>query len=127
MKKLILAFVLFPMFCLSQTLIQDVSFMSFMNEVKDTHKSTEISTNMSVYIENGFLCIKSDIDFSKYKIVKIHPKEDFTNGDTEVYEIIMDNETNYAYMANYKKSRVLLITNEEQTETTLIYDKKGAI
>lgn len=124
MKNLILFFVLSPLFCLSQTLIDNVSIMSFLNTKKDFHKSTEVLSNMNIYVDSGYLYIKDDIETLKYKIEGEYDIE--INGEqTNGYEITIDKKPHLAYVVYYEKSKALKIENRSNDDITLFYEKRG--
>lgn len=124
MKKLFLLIVLFPLFGFSQVLIEDVSRMSFNHPSKNIHKTTEVNSNMTVFVEKGFLCVKSNIESYKFKIIKKHLAED-VNGEKDLYEIVIDNEKYYASIVYYKKSKVLLLKSIKDDDFTLYYENQG--
>jgi hypothetical protein len=125
MKKLIIILLLIPFFGISQILVEDVSVMSLLNKKKDTHSSMDVTTNMSIYIENGYFYIKSDIDWTKSKIIKTLKAED-TGYESDTYIIMMDGEEEQAYTFTDKKNRGLMIVNNKRKETTIFYERRDA-
>lgn len=124
MKKLILILLLVPLFSFSQTLVNNVSRMSYLDTPKNIHKTTEVLSNMSIYIESGYLFIKDDIETLKYKIVKIHSVE--VEGKKEnVYEVLIGKEKHLASVSNYQNSRALLLESIDDTDVTFFYEKRG--
>lgn len=124
MKKVFLLIVLFPLFGLSQVLIEDVSRMSFNHPSKNIHKTTEVSSNMSVFVENGFICVKSNIESYRFKILKKYIAEDI-NGEKDLYEILIGNEKYYASIVYYKNSKALMLQSIKDDDFTLYYENKG--
>ena len=124
MKKLILILLVCPLFSFSQTLIKDVYKMSYLDTPKNFHKTTDVLSNMSIYVESGFLIIKDDLETLKYKIVKIHSVE--VEGKKEnVYEVLIGKEKYLASVSNYQNSRALLLESIDDTDVTLFYEKRG--
>lgn len=124
MKKLLFILFLLPVVSFSQILIKDVSRMSYLDTPKNIHKTTEVLTNMSIFVENGYLYIKDDLETLKYKIIKIHNVVDKGEKVT-VYEILINKEKHLASISNYKKSRAILLESVDDTDATIFYDKEG--
>ena len=124
MKKLLFILFLLPVVGFSQVLIKDVSRMSYLNTPKNLHKTSEVLTNMSIFVENGYLYIKDDLETLKYKIIKIHNIVDKGEKVT-VYEILINKEKHLASISNYKKSRAILLESVDDTDATIFYDKEG--
>ena len=124
MKKLILILLVCPLFSFSQTLIKDVYKMSYLDTPKNFHKTTDVLSNMSIYVESGYLFIKDDLETLKCKIVKIHSVE--VEGKKEnVYEVLIGKEKYLASVSNYQNSRALLLESIDDTDVTLFYEKRG--
>jgi hypothetical protein len=98
--------------------------MSYLDTEKDFHKTTEVLTNMSVFIENGFLYIKDDLETLKYKIVKIHSLE-VEEKKENVYEILIEKEKYFVSVSNYKNSIALLLESLDDTDVSIFYEKRG--
>lgn len=124
MKQLLFILFLLPVVGFSQVLIKDVSRMSYLNTPKNLHKTSEVLTNMSIFVENGYLYIKDDLETLKYKIIKIHNIVDKGEKVT-VYEILINKEKHLASISNYKKSRAILLESVDDTDATIFYDKEG--
>lgn len=124
MKKLLFILFLLPVVSFSQILIKDVSRMSYLDTPKNIHKTSEVLTNMSIFVENGYLYIKDDLETLKYKIIKIHNVVDKGEKVT-VYEILINKEKHLASISNYKKSRAILLESVDDTDATIFYDKEG--
>ncbi len=75
MKKLLFILFLLPLVSFSQILIKDVSRMSYLDSPKNVHKSTEVLTHMSIFVKDGFLYIKDDLETLKYKITDTYLSE----------------------------------------------------
>ena len=124
MKKLFLILLVCPLFSFSQTLIKDVSRMSYLDSPKNIHRTTEVLSNMIIYVDSGYLFIKDDLEILKYKIVKIHSVE--VEGKKEnVYEVLIGKEKHLASVSNYQNSRDLLLESIEDTDVTFFYEKRG--
>ena len=124
MKKLILILLLSPLFSFSQVLIKDVSRMSYLDTPKNIHKTTEVLSNMSIYIESGYLFIKDDIETLKYKVIDTY-LSDINGKETTVYEILIKNEKYIAYVDSVKKSRFLFLRSDKDTDVSFFYEKRG--
>ena len=124
MKQLLFILFLIPVVGFSQVLIKDVSRMSYLNTPKNIHNTSEVLTNMSIFVENGYLYIKDDLETLKYKIIKIHNIVDKGEKVT-VYEILINKEKHLASISNYKKSRAILLESVDDTDATIFYDKEG--
>ena len=124
MKQLLFILFLLPVVGFSQVLIKDVSRMSYLNTPKNLHKTSEVLTNMSIFVENGYLYIKDDLETLKYKIIKIHNIVDKGEKVT-VYEILINKEKYLTSISNYKKSRAILLESVNDTDATIFYDKEG--
>lgn len=122
MKKLILILLLSPLFLFSQTLVKSVSIVSYLDTPKKIHKSTDVLTNMSIYVENGYFYIKDDLETLNYKITKTHNFVD-KGENVIIYEILIGKERYIAHIVYYKKSRALLLESIEDTDSVIFYDK----
>ena len=124
MKKLLFILFLLPVVSFSQILIKDVSRMSYLDTPKNIHKTTEVLSNMSVYIESGYLFIKDDIETLKYKVIDTY-LSDINGQETTVYEILIKNEKYIAYVDSVKKSRFLFLRSDKDTDVSFFYEKRG--
>ena len=124
MKKLILILLLSPLFSFSQVLIKDVSRMSYLDSPKNIHRTTEVLSNMRIYIESGYLFIKDDIETLKYKVIDTY-LSDINGQETTVYEILIKNEKYIAYVDSVKKSRFLFLRSDKDTDVSFFYEKRG--
>lgn len=124
MKKLILILLFIPLFSFSQTLVNNVSRMSYLDTPKNIHKTTEVLSNMSIYIESGYLFIKDDIETLKYKVIDTY-LSDINGKETTVYEILIKNEKYIAYVDSVKKSRFLFLMSDKDTDVSFFYEKRG--
>lgn len=124
MKKLILILLFVPLFSFSQTLVNNVSRMSYLDTPKNIHKTTEVLSNMRIYIESGYLFIKDDIETLKYKVIDTY-LSDINGKETTVYEILIKNEKYIAYVDSVKKSRFLFLMSDKDTDVSFFYEKRG--
>jgi hypothetical protein len=75
---------------------------------------------MTVFIEDNYLVMKSKVETTKYKIMKVSIDE---FNDT-VYEILIDKKPHTASLFTYEKSSGLLIYSKNKDEKTIIYERK---
>ena len=124
MKKLLFILFLFPAVSFSQILIKDVSRMSYLDTPKNIHKTTEVLSNMSVYIESGYLFIKDDLETLKYKVIDTYLSD--TNGkEITVYEILIKDEKYVAYVDSVRGSRFLFLRSVDDTDVSFFYEKRS--
>ena len=124
MKKLLFILFLLPVVSFSQILIKDVSRMSYLDTPKNIHKTTEVLTNMSVYIESGYLFIKDDLETLKYKVIDTYLSD--TNGkEITVYEILIKDEKYVAYVDSVRDSRFLFLRSVDDTDVSFFYEKRS--
>lgn len=124
MKKLLFILFLFPAVSFSQILIKDVSRMSYLDTPKNIHKTTEVLSNMSVYIESGYLFIKDDLETLKYKVIDTYLSD--TNGkEITVYEILIKDEKYVAYVDSVRDSRFLFLRSVDDTDVSFFYEKRS--
>lgn len=88
MKKLFLILLLLPLFCSSQTILKDVGRICIVDENKNTSDCTEVVSNMSIFIENDYLVIKTDIETIKYPIDSYYINKEGEKLDT--FDVIID-------------------------------------
>ena len=124
MKKLLFILCLFPAVSFSQILIKDVSRMSYLDTPKNIHKTTEVLSNMSIYIESGYLFIKDDIETLKYKVIDTY-LSDINGKETTVYEIFIKNEKYVAYVDSVRDSRFLFLRSVDDTDVSFFYEKRS--
>lgn len=124
MKKLLFILFLFPAVSFSQILIKDVSRMSYLDTPKNIHKTTEVLSNMSIYIESGYLFIKDDLETLKYKVIDTYLSD--TNGkEITVYEILIKDEKYVAYVDSVRDSRFLFLRSVDDTDVSFFYEKRS--
>ena len=124
MKKLLFIFFLLPVVSFSQILIKDVSRMSYLDTPKNIHKTTEVLSNMSIYIESGYLFIKDDLETLKYKVIDTYLSD--TNGkEITVYEILIKDEKYVAYVDSVRDSRFLFLRSVDDTDVSFFYEKRS--
>ena len=125
MKKLILILLVCPLFSFSQTLIKDVYKMSYLDTPKNFHKTTDVLTNMSIYVESGYLFIKDDLETLKYKVTDTYLSEDSNGTEITVYEIIIENEKYFTYVSSVKDSRFLYLRSLEGDDASFFYERRN--
>lgn len=124
MKKLLIIVLLLPFVSFSQILIKDVSRMSYLDTPKNIHKTTEVLSNMSIYIESGYLFIKDDLETLKYKVIDTYLSD--TNGkEITVYEILIKDEKYVAYVDSVRDSRFLFLRSVDDTDVSFFYEKRS--
>ncbi len=124
MKKLLFILFLLPVVSFSQILIKDVSRMSYLDTPKNIHKTTEVLSNMSIYIESGYLFIKDDLETLKYKVIDTYLSD--TNGkEITVYEILIKDEKYVAYVDSVRDSRFLFLRSVDDTDVSFFYEKRS--
>lgn len=124
MKKLLIILLLLPIVSFSQILIKDVSRMSYLDTPKNIHKTTEVLSNMSIYIESGYLFIKDDLETLKYKVIDTYLSD--TNGkEITVYEILIKDEKYVAYVDSVRDSRFLFLRSVDDTDVSFFYEKRS--
>ncbi len=124
MKKLLFIIFLLPVVSFSQILIKDVSRMSYLDTPKNIHKTTEVMSNMIVYIESGYLFIKDDLETLKYKVTDTYLSEDVNGREITVYEILIENEKYFTYVSSVKDSRFLYLRSLEGDDASFFYEKR---
>lgn len=124
MKKLILILLVCPLFSFSQTLIKDVYRMSYLDTPKNFHKTTDVLSNMSIYVDSGYLLIKDDLETLKYKVTDSY-LSDINGKETTVYEILIEDEKYIAYVDSVEKSRFLFLRSDKDTDVSFFYEKRG--
>ena len=124
MKKLFLILLVCPLFSFSQTLIKDVSRMSYLDSPKNIHRTTEVLSNMIIYVDSGYLFIKDDLETLKYKVTDSY-LSDINGKETTVYEILIEDEKYIAYVDSVEKSRFLFLRSDKDTDVSFFYEKRG--
>ena len=125
MKKLLFILFLLPVVSFSQILIKDVSRMSYLDSPKNVHKSTEVLTHMSIFVKDGFLYIKDDLETLKYKITDTYLSENGNGREITVYEILIKNEKYVAYVDSVRDSRFLFLRSVDDTDVSFFYEKRS--
>lgn len=98
--------------------------MSYLDAPKKIHKSTDVLSNMSIYVESGYLFIKDDLETLKYKVTDSY-LSDVNGKETTVYEILIENEKYIAYVDSVEKSRFLFLRSDKDTDVSFFYEKRG--
>jgi hypothetical protein len=124
MKKLILILLVCPLFSFSQTLIKDVYKMSYLDTPKNIHKSTDVLSNMTIYVDSGYLFIKDDLETLKYKVTDSY-LSDINGKETTVYEILIEEEKYFTYVSYVKDSIFLYLKSLEGDDASFFYEKRG--
>lgn len=125
MKKLLIILLLLPIVSFSQILIKDVSRMSYLDTPKNIHKTTEVLSKMSVYIESGYLFIKDDLETLKYKVTDTYLSEDGNGRKITVYEIFIENEKYVAYVYSLRDSKFLFLRSVYDTDVSFFYERRN--
>ena len=125
MKKLLFILFLLPVVSFSQILIKDVSRMSYLDTPINFHKTTEVLSNMSIYIESGYLFIKDDLETLKYKVIDTYLSEDGNGREITVYEILIENEKYFTYVSSVKDSRFLFLKSLEEEDASFFYERRN--
>lgn len=105
-------------------LVKEVSKMSYLDTPKKIHKSTDVLSNMSIYVEDGYFYIKDDLETLKYKVTDSY-LSDVNGKETMVYEILIENEKHIAYVDSVEKSKFLFLKSIEDTDVSFFYEKRG--
>lgn len=98
--------------------------MSYLDTPKNFHKTTDVLSNMSIYVDSGYLFIKDDLETLKYKVTDSY-LSDINGKETTVYEILIKNEKYIAYVDSVKKSRFLFLRSDKDTDVSFFYEKRG--
>lgn len=99
--------------------------MSYLDSPKNIHKTTEVLTNMSIFVKDGFLYIKDDLETLKYKVVDSYISLDSNNKEVTVYEIIIKKEKYFTYVSSVKDSSFLYLRSLEGNDASFFYEKRG--
>lgn len=122
MKKLFLILLLLPLFCSSQTILKDVGRMCVVDENKNTRNCTEVVSNMSIFIENDYLVIKTDIETTKYQIDSYYVDD---NGNKlSTFDVIIDGKIQTATSVEDNFCKAFFITEGEDKFYTSFFDYK---
>ncbi len=122
MKKLFLILFFFPLFSSSQVILNDVGRMCITDEVKNTRDCKEITSNMSIYIEDDYLIIKTDIETTKYQIDSYYLDKNGKKLDT--FDVIVDGKIQTATSVEDKFSKVFMIIEKGDKFHTSFFDYK---
>lgn len=122
MKKLFLVLFFFPLFSSSQVILKDVGRMCITDEVKNTRDCKEITSNMSIYIEDDYLIIKSDIETTKYQIDSYYLDKNGKKLDT--FDVIVDGKIQTATSVEDKFCKAFFITEKGDKFFTSFFDYK---
>ena len=99
--------------------------MSYLDTPKNFHKTTEVLSNMSIYIESGYLFIKDDLETLKYKVIDTYLSEDGNGREITVYEILIENEKYFTYVSSVKDSRFLFLKSLEEEDASFFYERRN--
>jgi hypothetical protein len=126
MKKLILILLFIPLFCSSQVIISNVHKMCISEDSEKTDSCSNVYSNMSIYVEDGFLVIKNDVEISKYEI-------DYTYSNNEkgdlvfAFDILIDNEIFFASKSQNDYGQIFVMRDEKRKKVAKFfeYNKKN--
>jgi len=120
MKKLILLFVLFPMFSFSQMLLENVETLCYYkyDKSKNTKDCFETLANSKIYIESDYIVFDIGVSKEKYKIIDI-----FKDSESVQYIVKSGSKTKTIFKKDFGEGFVVvyLMTNENDF---LVYKKK---
>lgn len=122
MKKLILILLLLPLFCSSQTILKDVGRMCIVDENKNTRDCTEVVSNMSIFIENDYLVIKTDIETTKYPIDSYYIDKEGKKLDT--FDVIIDGKVQTATSVEDNFCKAFMIFEDGDKFHTTFFNYK---
>lgn len=120
MKKLFLIFFL-PLFSSSQIILKDVDRMCVVDESKHIYRCTDILSKMSIFIENDYLVIKSDVETTKYQIDAYYVK---AGKKLNTFDVIIDGKIQTATSVEDKFCKAFFITEEGDKFFTSFFDYK---
>ena len=122
MKKLILILLLLPLFCSSQVILKDVGRMCVIDENKNTRNCTNVISQMSIFIENDYLVIKTNIETTKYKIDAYYIDKEGNKLST--FDVIIDGKIQTATSVEDEFSKVFMIIENGNKFHTSFFDYK---
>lgn len=115
MKKFILILLLLPVFCSSQVILDNVTKMCMSNDYGKTEDCVRTTSNMSVYIKDDVLFIKSDVSTIQYEIDAYYVED---NGDkTNTFDILMEGVLKRVTYVKDKYSTLLVIADINEKVT----------
>jgi hypothetical protein len=124
MKKLILILLFIPLFCSSQVIISNVHKMCISEDSEKTDSCSNVYSNMSIYLEDGFLVIKNDIEISKYEIV-FTIDDEVSEGYPAIYlEVLLDEEVFAATKVENEYGSLFLMKDEKEKRIAKFYQYK---
>ncbi len=98
--------------------------MSYLDTPKNIHKSTDVLSNMTIYVDSGYLFIKDDLETLKYKVTDSY-LSDINGKETTVYEILIEEEKYFTYVSYVKDSIFLYLKSLEGDDASFFYEKRG--
>lgn len=122
MKKLILILLLLPLFCSSQEILSNVNRMCIVDEVKNTNNCTDVVSNMSIFVENDYLVIKTNHKTTKYPIESYYVNKEGKR--LETFDVIIDGKIQTAVSVEDKFSKVFMIIEDGDKFHTSFFDYK---
>ena len=122
MKKLILILLLLPLFCSSQVILKDVGRMCIVDKSKNIRDCIEIVSNMSVFVENDFLIIKSDIETTKHQIDAYYV--DDKGNKLSTFDVVIDGKIQTASYVEDNICKAFFIMDDSDNIYTSFFDYK---
>lgn len=122
MKKLILILLFLPLFCSSQTILKDVGRICIVDENKNSRDCTEVVSNMSIFIENDYLVIKTDIETTKYPIDSYYI--DDKGNKLATFDVVIDGKIQTATSVEDNFSKSFMIFDYSDKFYTSFFDYK---
>ncbi len=122
MKKLFLILLLLPLFCSSQIILKDVGRMCIVDKSKNIRDCIEIVSNMSIFVENDYLVIKTDIETTKYQIDSYYV--DDSGNKLSTFDVIIDGKIQTATSVEDNFCKAFFITEGDDKFYTSFFDYK---
>lgn len=96
--------------------------MCIVDENKNTRDCTEVVSNMSIFIENDYLVIKTDIETTKYPIDAYYIDREGKKLDT--FDIVIDGKIQTATSVEDNFCKAFFITEGDDKFYTSFFDYK---
>ena len=125
MKKLILLFVLLPLFSFSQMILKEVTQQCFEDKVKGDFDCFYANETFSVEIENNdYLVVKSNGEIKKYKIIADYIDLITNKPLTDNFSIDFDGVEYHLLIAENNKHKIVSISNDYEAIIYSVNKKK---
>ena len=126
MKKLILLFVLLPLFSFSQMILKEVTQQCFRDKVKGDFDCFYANETFSVEIENNdYLVVKSNGEIKKYKIIAEYI-DPLTNIPlTDNFAIDFNGSEYHLLIAEDDEHKIVSISNDYESLIYSVNKKRG--